>query len=109
MGHSVSPSLKILIIYYQFECQWLIFVEINFTVFHPLKVGILQGDANRAWLSNRLLLDIYTDFHNYTYTWKRLSLEELKTLDICIRLFDNAAFVHIQVLRLRPSEGLSFG
>ena len=36
-----------------------------------------------------------TDFHNYAYTWKRLSPEELKALDI---VFDNAAFVRVQVM-----------
>ena len=34
----------------------------------------------------------YTDLHNYAYTSKRLSLEDLKTFD---RLFDNATFVRI--------------
>ena len=42
-----------------------------------------------------LRIRIYTDFYNYAYTWKRLSSEELKTLDIGARLFDNAAFLHI--------------
>ena len=40
----------------------------------------------------------YTDFHNYAYTWKGLSLEELKNRDIGTRLFDNAKFVRIHVM-----------
>ena len=43
--------------------------------------------------------NIYIDFDKYTFTWKRLSLEELKTLDIGTRLFDNAAFVRIYVMK----------
>ena len=40
----------------------------------------------------------HADFHNYAYTWKRFSLEELKTLDNGTRLFDNAAFVCIHMM-----------
>ena len=46
----------------------------------------------------RSVLAIYTDFHNYVYTFKRLSMKELITLDIGTRLFVNAAFIRIHVM-----------
>ena len=60
-----------------------------------LKAGNLFKIAPRKGWPDLL---IYIDFHNYAYTWKRLSLEELKTLDIRFKLFDNAAFVRIHLM-----------
>ena len=67
----------------------------------------LSGKLVHRFIHLKILIkhgNYYTDLQNYVYTWKRLSLEELKTLDIGTRLFDNAAFVRIHVME-RFSEG----
>ena len=60
----------------------------------------ISGRSSRYIWANPIKFTTFTafpitDFHNYTYTRRRLSSEELKTLDI---VFDNAAFVRVQVM-----------
>ena len=42
--------------------------------------------------------EIYTNFHKYAYTWIRILIKKLITLDISTTLFDNIAFVYFHVM-----------
>ena len=64
---------------------------------------LISGRSSRYIWANSIKFTTFgtfpiIEFHNYAYTWKRLSSEELKTLDI---VFDNAAFVRIHVISWR--------
>ena len=62
-----------------------------------LQLSRFYGSMELANLTNKTF-NCNTYIHNYAYTWRRPTLQELKTLDIGTRLFDNAAFVDIQVM-----------
>ena len=58
--------------------------------------------GRQSWITSsitRMKLILFTLIFIITRTQKRKPLEELKTLDICTRLLDNAAFVYIHVVK----------